>query len=216
MTPTTRLILLRHGAVEAPWPARIYGRLDVPLSAEGRAEARGVATALADVPLAGVVSSGLARAEYTAALLRGPRGLGRRDDPELVEMDRGSWAGRERTELARSDPERWAAHRAVGGARGAADNEPMEAVRERVRAGLDRAADLAPGEQVAVVAHLWVLRAAVVHTLGLEPEAATRVRVPTSGLVVLEWPHAAGRGAGLRPTLVALAPDRLPERAPPT
>ena len=42
----TRLFLVRHGAVERAWRGRIYGDLDVPLSAAGEAQARRIAAIL--------------------------------------------------------------------------------------------------------------------------------------------------------------------------
>ncbi|NOT31084.1 MAG: bifunctional RNase H/acid phosphatase, partial [Planctomycetes bacterium] len=57
----TRLYLVRHGEVDAAWHGRIYGALDVPLSERGRSEAARAARTLAEVELAAVVSSGLAR-----------------------------------------------------------------------------------------------------------------------------------------------------------
>lgn len=209
MTLTTRLLMVRHGAVADPWPQRIYGRLDVPLSAVGEAEARRVAEAFQTETLAAVVSSGLARAEFTAGLLREPRGLVRRDDPRLLELDRGSWAGRERAEVAAAEPERWARSLALGGALGPEDGEAMEAMMERVRAGLDGAAALGPGGQVAVVAHLWVLRSAAALVLGLPAASVARLKVPTGGVLAIDW---APGGAGAR--LVGLGVDALPTLHP--
>jgi len=200
---------VRHGAVADPWPGRIYGRLDVPLSPVGEAEARRVAGALEAEPLAAVVSSGLSRAEFSAALLRAPRGLDRRDDPRLIELDRGRWAGRERAEIAAAEPELWAASQACGGALNPDDGETIEQVLTRVRAGLDAAAALGPDAQVAVVAHLWVLRAAGVIALGMRPEKIASLRVPTSGLLVVDWRPG---GAGSR--LIGLGADALPTRRP--
>ncbi len=210
MIRPTRMLLLRHGAVASPWPGRLYGQLDVPLSEEGRGEARRVARALADVHLDAVISSGLERAEFTAALLRAPRGLARRDDPRLRELDRGSWAGLGREELARrwSDPDQQELCRR--GAFQAPDGERPAALVERVSRALDGAARDYPGGCVAVVAHAWVLRAAVARVIGLAPERLLVLHVPTSGLVLLDW-IAGMRGGG---RLVALAPDRLP--APPS
>jgi broad specificity phosphatase PhoE len=48
----SRLLLARHGAVDTAWDGRIYGRLDVPLSACGRVEARSLAERLAQEPIA--------------------------------------------------------------------------------------------------------------------------------------------------------------------
>jgi hypothetical protein len=54
----TRLLLVRHGAVANSWSERIYGRLDVPLSPAGEAEARTIAAALSKA--AGGIHRGLA------------------------------------------------------------------------------------------------------------------------------------------------------------
>jgi probable phosphoglycerate mutase len=89
------LALLRHA--ETAWTAagRIQGRLDVPLSAEGRA-------ALASFRLPErcrgmhVVTSPLSRCTETAALIgaaAAPR------EPRLLEMDWGAWQGLVLTDL---------------------------------------------------------------------------------------------------------------------
>jgi len=105
--PTSRLFLVRHGEVDAQWRGRIYGDRDVPLSEGGRRQAEGAAEVLADVDLIGVVSSGLARAEFGAQCLRRTRELERVDDPGLREMVRGEWAGKRPDEL--DDPQAFAA-----------------------------------------------------------------------------------------------------------
>ena len=102
---TCRFYLVRHGAVAAPWDGRIYGDLDVPLSALGREEARLAAERLSDLPLDAVLSSGLERAEYGASLMRAARDSERRDEPALREIHRGAWKGLDRAEL---DPEAFA------------------------------------------------------------------------------------------------------------
>ncbi len=180
--------MIRHGAVAESWRTRIYGRLDVPLSSEGELEARRMVQALDGLPLAAVISSGLARAEFTASLLRHSRGIERRDDDRFLELERGSWAGRERADIEASEPEAWAESLATGWARGPEDGERIEDLSVRVRAGLDAAARLGRGDSVCVVAHCWVLRAAVAMALGLEPIRMARIHVPTGGLVALDWP----------------------------
>src|SRR5262245_18495396 len=100
----TRVYLVRHGEIDAAWHGRIDGSLDVPLSERGRHEGARVARTLAEVALAAVVSSGLARTEQLAAELRAPRGLARIDDPALAEIDRGQWAGLSLVELEARAP----------------------------------------------------------------------------------------------------------------
>jgi len=206
---TTRLYVVRHGEVEAHWQDRIYGRLDVPLSERGLAQCELIAAALAPVALDAVVSSGLQRAEAAAARVRAARpALARRDEPALLELDRGPWAGRSKSELRGSDPEglaRWERSRGVLGPPG---SESLAELAARVVPACAALAAEFAGGAVCVVAHLWVTRAAVCAALGLPLERAAQVALPPGGFAVLDWPCAGGR-----PELVALGPaSPLPAR----
>lgn len=214
--PVTRLYVVRHGEVDDAWRDRLYGRLDVPLSLRGLEQSERIAAALARVPLAAVVSSGLARAEAAALRVRATRpGLARRDEPDLIELDRGPWAGRSKAELRAADPEglaRWEASRGVHGAAGA---EPIGALVARAVPAFARLAAEFPGQAVAVIAHLWIARAAAAEALGLGPERIASLAIPPGGFVVLDWPvrglEGSRGGAAGRPELVALGPaDPVP------
>lgn len=202
-----RVYLIRHGEVDEAWRERIYGRLDVPLSRRGLEQAQRVAELLAGTPLQAVVSSGLARAEAAAACLRATRPtLARVDDPELIELDRGPWAGRSKSELRAADPEglaRWERSRGVLGPDG---GETIEALAARALPALERHAAQHVGHALAIVAHLWICRAAVCHALGLPWTRAAQVAVPPGGFVVLDWPMP-GVTVAARPELVALGPS---------
>lgn len=192
-----RLILIRHGAVDEAWKDRIYGRVDVALSKVGEEEARSVARSLASTPLDAVYYSGLSRAGFTADLLAQARDLEPKIDPDFLEMDRGSWARRTRADIADSEPELWSKSQALGGALNPPDGEPLDSIFERVARGLDRVAAAHPDGQVAIVAHLWVLRASVAMTDGLAREQLAQTAVPTAGRVTIEWPE----GKRLTPVL---------------
>jgi len=204
--PSTRLFVIRHGEVDDAWRERIYGRLDVPLSGRGREQCAAVAAALAGVPLDAVVSSGLARAEAGAAALRAARpGLVRRDETALLELDRGPWAGRSKAELRAADPAGLARWEASRGVLGPAGSEQVAELAARVIPALARLAAEFPGGSVAVVAHLWVVRAAVCCALGLPAERAAQVAVAPGGIAVLDWPAlGSAPEPRLRPSLVRL------------
>ncbi len=65
----THIVLVRHGETESNRLGVFRGRLDVPLNDVGRAQAEGLAAALAGDPMAAVYSSPLARAWDTARAL---------------------------------------------------------------------------------------------------------------------------------------------------
>lgn len=188
-----RLLLVRHGEVDARWRGTIYGRLDVPLSERGHRQSQLVADALRSEDLEAVVSSGLQRAEAAAALIRAGRGsIQRQDEPRLTELDRGRWAGRLIDDLAREAPaemERW---RAARGAIQAPGGEDPGDLALRTHAVFDELAARHAGGTVVVVAHLWVVRSALTACLGLPMSASARLGLPPGGICEVSWPE---RGA---------------------
>jgi broad specificity phosphatase PhoE len=67
----TLLSTVRHGLTELNRDKRVGGRIDVPLIAEGRKQAREAGTAVAGMPFDVVVSSPLRRSVETAAIVTG-------------------------------------------------------------------------------------------------------------------------------------------------
>ena len=184
----TRIHLVRHGRVEPPWPERVYGRLDVPLSADGLEDARRAAERLAERPLEAVWSSGLVRAEAGAELLRQGRELARHIDARLEEIDRGRWAGRSFAAIESDEPGALARWSADPGRLRSPEGESLADVAARALPALGELARLHPGGEVAVVAHSWVIRVAVCHTLELPLRAAPRLDLPPGSLTTIDWP----------------------------
>jgi broad specificity phosphatase PhoE len=153
------ILLARHGETDdnVP-PARVQGRRDVPLNARGREQARALArTAAAESPRA-LWSSQLARARETAAIVGAELGLDPRVDDRLAESDRGVWEGRLIDDIAREEPELWAAWRRAGEAFRFPRGESLAEHMERVAAALD---DIARGPTPAlVVCHGGTIRCA--------------------------------------------------------
>jgi probable phosphoglycerate mutase len=89
----TRVWLIRHGASTAS-PGLAIGVSDPPLSERGRTQAHSVAVALADRPIARVVSSDLKRAFETAKIIASCHRLVVETSSALREIDFGTWEGR--------------------------------------------------------------------------------------------------------------------------
>ena len=88
------LILLRHAKSSANGAGVLAGRTPgVQLDETGTAQADTVVRRLAGVPLAEIVSSPMVRCEQTVAPLAADRGLVPSVEPELSEVDYGSWTG---------------------------------------------------------------------------------------------------------------------------
>ncbi len=186
------LILVRHGQTDANARGLLLGRADPPLNETGRRQARALAAALPRA--ARIVSSPLARARHTAAVLAGAApGVMDAEDVEVdarwIEMDYGDLDGRPATAL---DERSWRAWRQdpdfvpAGG-------ESLAAVCSRVREACIELADDAARCDVVVVSHVSPIKAAVTWALGVGDEVGWRMfladagvcRIDTSGPVPL-------------------------------
>ncbi|MGE5544906.1 MAG: histidine phosphatase family protein [Bacillota bacterium] len=88
-----RLILVRHGSTIWNAEGRYQGTIDIPLSDQGRREARMVAERLRNEDIKAVYSSNLIRARETAEIIASPHGLPVKVIPELGEINFGDWEG---------------------------------------------------------------------------------------------------------------------------
>ena len=139
--------LARHGEVHNPDNV-LYGRMPrMRLSAEGRRQARALATYLRGRPLAALYSSPMLRARRTAdeVLNLHPR-LGRvRIDSDLQEV-RTSWEGEKLASLEGIDWDFYTNPRH-------ADDESLEDIHVRMQRWLRRVLERHPGEEVVGVSH---------------------------------------------------------------
>jgi len=201
----TRILLLRHGEVAHTWGGRIYGAVDVPLSPRGELQGLNIAVLLAAEHLSAVISSGLSRTESMAAAVRSRQGLERFDDTELRELERGSWVGLRPDEVDTRWHRAWSAWCAEPHVRRAPGGESLADLERRVRPRLDHWASRFPGQSIAVVTHVWVIRVLVCHVMGLSLSQAPKLEIGTADLVILRWLQAPALG-----TLEAFCPVRAP------
>jgi broad specificity phosphatase PhoE len=158
----TELLLVRHGETDWNRDRRVQGHSDTRLNETGRAQARELAQALAEIELVGAYSSDLRRARETAEIAVAGRGIDVVELPELRERSFGSWEGLADDEIPRHDPDGYKRWRA-GHGDGAPDAEPHAALLARIRGAVDRIAAEHPEGKVLVVSHGGPLR--VVHAL---------------------------------------------------
>ena len=89
----TAIFVLRHPQTTWNRAERYQGRLDAPLSAEGRRQCILAARAFQGAALDCVVTSPLSRARHLGEAIAASTGASLRTDSRLVEMAQGSWEG---------------------------------------------------------------------------------------------------------------------------
>ena len=178
--PGVRLLLARHGRTALTPQRRFSGRGDVPLSAEGREEARRLAVRLAGEGVDAVVTSPLARARQTAEAVATACRVDLQVDDDLVECDFGAWEGLTFAEARDADPEAfdaWLASTSVAPPAG----ESFDAVAERVAQAQERLVARAPGT-VVVVAHVTPVKQLLRVALDAGPAALRRLHLDAASL----------------------------------
>jgi probable phosphoglycerate mutase len=184
-----RLILVRHGAVQPPRPQTFYGGSEVPLSELGRAEAEAAATALRGQILHHVACSPLSRAHFGAERIVAGRDLPAAPEicEGLREIDRGRWLGSTLAEIQQRWPGDWAAHHADPAGWRGHGGESLADLQDRVLGVRDRLQREWTGATVALVAHLYPIRALVAAAHGTGMESWEGIRIPTGSITLCEW-----------------------------
>jgi broad specificity phosphatase PhoE len=158
--PIIRLTLIRHGPTEWNASRRFQGRSDLPLSDEGRVDARKIAAALRDEPIDAIYSSDLSRALETARFVAESRDIPILTDQRLREFDFGSWEGLTWAEIVATNPEVAGPDPTAASLYAPEGGESFEQVGERVRSFLDDTRRQHPNESIVVVTHAGPLHAA--------------------------------------------------------
>src|SRR3954468_6809838 len=106
--PTTRLLLVRHGATSATEEDRFSGSHGAELSDEGRRQAASLGVRLARQNISAIYSSPLERALETARIVGSHCGLDPVPRDALREIGHGRWEGMRRADVERQFPEEFA------------------------------------------------------------------------------------------------------------
>jgi broad specificity phosphatase PhoE len=168
-----RLVLVRHGQTAWNAAGRAQGHTDISLDDTGRRQSEEMATVVADLHPALLVSSDLARARETAAFLEKATGLTAEEDPRLREYDVGIRAGLTHEEFVERLGEDAALARDTHSHVEAPGAETMAQVAERIVPATQEALErLAPGETGVLVMHGAALRIALAGVLGWPLESA--------------------------------------------
>jgi glucosyl-3-phosphoglycerate phosphatase len=167
--------LVRHGQTEWNAVARMQGQLDSCLTALGREHARVSGRLLARLGVDAMFASPLGRVRETLAILAEHVPVPPLFDDRLMEWSAGSWSGELYSDLPARWPDVWAAWSADRYHQRPPGGENFVDLAGRARSFVE-AADRAPGERVAVVAHGYLNCALAEVLLGLSPVETMQIR----------------------------------------
>lgn len=160
-----QLILVRHGHPEVPTSGHTG---NPPLSARGEAQAAYTAQALRTEQIERIVSSGMRRADATAAPLAAALGLDIETCPDLGEVDRwgGAYAGIDT--IRQKGRQEWARFLDAPLAYFGVDPDRF---RSETLAGFRTVMDAGGGERIAIFTHGFPINILLSHALGLRHDA---------------------------------------------
>jgi probable phosphoglycerate mutase len=187
--PTCRLLLIRHGEVDANVEYRFLGRRDDPLNDTGLAQAGRIGELCESLPIDAVYSSPKERARTTAQAIADATGVALRLDPRLVELDFGDWEGLTRRQIIDGDLDRqefiarWDRDPTLA----APGGESLAAVQERVVAFADDMIRSHAGETLAVVSHMGPIKALLCAALDVPLTGARRLFLDPGTVSVVDW-----------------------------
>jgi broad specificity phosphatase PhoE len=154
----TRLLLIRHAEVEAPYQGVFGGRIDMELSPRGHEQAAALAKCLYQKPLSAIYASPMKRVQQTLApmLVNGaPKPI---ILPDLREVDFGDWTGLAWEEVQAKfgvSPFSWLEQLECDGI---ANAECSETLQDRVEPCLRQILAAHSGQHVAVFCHGGIIR----------------------------------------------------------
>jgi broad specificity phosphatase PhoE len=185
------VLLLRHGQTEWSLNGRHTGSTDIPLTEEGRVQARALHDRLAGREFALVLTSPLGRARETAELA----GLGAQTQvrEDLLEWDYGDYEGVTTADIRKGHPD-WLLWRD-----GCPGGETAADVGARVDRVIAEVRDV--GGDCALFGHGHVLRVLAARWVDLAPAEGGRFGLSTATVSVMGWEREVpvfwlGNGAG--------------------
>jgi probable phosphoglycerate mutase len=189
--PGPRLVLVRHGETDWNRQGRFQGQIDIPLNANGWAQAEAAGRFLAPVCFQRAYTSSMARPRQTAeAILASHPGVPLTSTSGLVEIGHGLWEGQLESEIAAGWPQLLADWKSQPESVQMPEGETITAVSERSLACWQKIVrGLADDETALVVAHDAVNKTILCALLGLTPADIWAIKQGNGGVTVIDYPN---------------------------
>lgn len=175
-TPTTRIVLVRHGHVQGINPERFRGRLDLELTAHGRRQAQATATRIAQHWRPAIVyTSPLQRCVATARLIAEACAVSSVELDELIDIDYGTWQGKTHEEVRHTSPIQYRRWLTLPLLVRFPSGESLPQLAARLADALRQVIDTHPDDTIVIVGHDSTNRALLLQALGLPLSAFWRI-----------------------------------------
>lgn len=185
------ILLIRHGQTDWNRSHRIMGHRPVPLNASGRSQARAVARALCKVPLDLIITSPFRRAVETARVIARGRRVPLEHSPAVAEIGYGLWIGRTFEEVR--EEKNFKIYHTTPKLACAPGGEKMTAVHRRAVGLIEGLRKRYKKGRVAIVSHADVIKAILIHYLGLDLNELLKLRIDNGALSLLWFDEARHR-----------------------
>jgi broad specificity phosphatase PhoE len=190
---SVRILLARHGETVFNVEGRWQGQSDSALTERGLVQARELARALADEPIAAVFSSDLGRAMSTAQEVALVHGLTVRPEPLLREIDVGGWTGKVGEEIDQLYPGMRQVWREAPARLRLPAGETLLDVQARTRQFFAERMPALVGEAVVVIGHGALNQVILIEAMGGTVEDLwLEERIDNCQISRLEWSPARG------------------------
>lgn len=180
----TTFLLIRHALTDASGQ-RLTGRTaGVRLNEQGRAQARALAERLTGLPIAAVYSSPLERTSETAEFVARLLGIATIPCEDFLEVEFGDWSDASFEELAAEHSfQRFNTFRSCASVPG---GEFMLQAQARMVIGLDKLRRRHPQQNVVVVSHGDMIKAAIAYYAGIPLDLFQRIEISPASISVVE------------------------------
>ena len=180
----TTFLLIRHALTDASGQ-RLTGRTaGVRLNEQGRAQAQALAERLAGLPIAAVYSSQLERTSETAEFVARLLGIATIPCEDFLEVEFGDWSDASFEELAAEHSfQRFNRFRSCASVPG---GEFMLQAQARMVIGLDKLRRRHPQQNVIVVSHGDMIKAAIAYYAGIPLDLFQRTEISPASISVVE------------------------------
>lgn len=186
----TRLLLIRHGEVEARYQKKFGGWIDMNLSPNGKRQARILADYLRSKTIDAVYASPMKRVQQTLAPTLKANGHHQTIVPDLREINFGDWSGLGWQEV--EDQFKFQSHEWLDQIHkhGIPNGESGAIFRQRIEPCLKQIIARHPGENVAIFCHGGVIRMILAILLKLSLPKTNQFDIEYAGITqVALHPH---------------------------